>query len=197
MNSIPSSLRPAELARELEGQMLRWGRDVTSPHGNLLERHGFLRFRTPDHDGSSRYRLHWRDRLIELHSSCITFCGGGRPGLRYVWSRKRVYLWLDREPFAPGSGSDAALILPFHPGELDSFRLAAAELRQWLEAYAAWRARVPSNLVMESTGKPSVSRWFGVFRRWWRPAFSWCPLLANRAPNVRGQQTVLITLPSS
>lgn len=177
--------------------MLPWGRDVSSPHGNLLERHAFLRLRTADQVGSSSYRLYWRDRLIELHSSCITFCGGGRPGLRYVWSRKRVYLWLDREPFAPGSGSDAALILPFHPGELDSFRLAAVELRQWLEAYAAWRARVSSNLVMESTGKPSVSRWFGSFRRWWRPAFQWCSLLANRAPKSRGQQTVPTTLQSS
>ena len=147
-------LCPRDFARELEQRMLRWGRDVTSPHGNLLLRHGFTRLRAPDQGGSSRYRLAWRDRQIELHSSCVTLCGGGRPGLRYVRRSQRVYLCSAPEPPPPGDRSDAALILPFRPDEMASFRSAAAEFRSWLDRYSAWRFRVPTNSAAIESSAP-------------------------------------------
>lgn len=147
MISLSRPLRPRDFARELEQHMLRWGRDVMSPHGNLLLRHGFTRFRTEDHRGSSRYRLAWRDRQIELHSACVTICGGGRPGLRYVRSAQRVLLCSAGEPPPPGDPSDADLILPFRPSEMASFHSVADEFRGWLDRYSAWRSRVQSNSV--------------------------------------------------
>jgi hypothetical protein len=125
------------LAGELERQMLRWGGDVQSPRGNLLVAHGFTRL--PHARGSSRYRLRWRDRWIELHSFCVTCCGGGRPGLRFLRPRQRVYLDPREEPAPPAETADDALVLPFLEVERAAFAAAADEFRAWLAEYAAWR----------------------------------------------------------
>lgn len=118
--------------------MLRWGQDVQSPRGNLLVAHGFTRL--PCARGSSRYRLRWRDRWIELHSFCVTFCGGGRPGLRFIRPRQRVYLDPRAEPAPPSEHADDMLRLPFLAGERAAFTAAADEFHTWLTEYAGWRA---------------------------------------------------------
>lgn len=131
-------MNPARsFAAELEAQMLRWGRDVKTPRGNLLVAHGFARLSSAR--GSSRYRLRWRDRWIELHSFCVTCCGGGRPGLRFIRPRQRVYLDPRDEPAPPCEHADDALRLPFLTAERAAFAAAADEFRAWLAEYAGWR----------------------------------------------------------
>jgi len=137
-------LRPRDFAREPEQHMLRWATDVQASQGNLLVLHGLVKFRTPEHKGSSRYRLRWRDRTIGLHSYCVTFCGGGRPGLRFIRGCQRDYLCSHAEPPAPCDHADESLRLPCAPQELAMLHDVGSELRRWLAEHAAWRRQVLS-----------------------------------------------------
>ncbi|MFN0066338.1 MAG: hypothetical protein ACKVYV_01760 [Limisphaerales bacterium] len=112
------------LAGEIERQGLRRGAEVKSPRGNLLVAHGFARL--PYARGSSRCRLRWHDRWIELHSFCVTLCGDGRPGLRFLRPRQRVYLDPREEPTPPAETADDALVLPFVAVERAAFLAGSA-----------------------------------------------------------------------
>lgn len=136
----PGSRPARRMIAELEAQMVAWGQDTRHRAGNLLVAHGFLRLPPPAGGGSSRYRLPWRDRCLELHSFCAGLYGGGRPGFLYIRARRHGYLWRDPEPPEPGryaeDGLDPGSRLPHRPAYL----AAAHEFFTWLDEYRRWRA---------------------------------------------------------
>jgi len=138
-------LRPADFARELEAQMIRWGQDAMSPRGNLLLLHGLVRLPAPEGRGSSVYRRTFETGRLELHSASVTWFGGARVGLRFIRSLQRVYLWQVDDPIAPGRCESQQLIVARSADELGLFRTLAAELRVWIESYRQWRTSLLSS----------------------------------------------------
>lgn len=123
--------------------MLHWGQDVRSSSGNLLVQHGFCRWSEPErHKGSSRYRLNWRDRVVELHGFCAGLYGGGRPGFIYIRSNNHVWAYLGDEPPVPGRYPTALLASDLDPTWRKAFASARDEFLAWVEHYLGWRRRV-------------------------------------------------------
>jgi len=122
--------------------MLQWGQDVRSPAGNLLVKHGFSRISQPSlHKGSSRYRLNWQDRVVELHGFCAGLYGGGRPGFIYVRSNNLVRAYLGQESPLPGTYPTALLASDLDPLWRKAFVLARDEFLNWVDHYLGWRRR--------------------------------------------------------
>lgn len=130
------------MIRMLEAQMLLWGGDVAHVSGNLLVRHGFVRFREGGHTGSSRYRFAWKDRCIELHSTCAGIYGGGRTGFVYVRSRRRTYAYLGPEPPVPGNSAGELYQLPGAVWVRAAYAEAEREFWEWVGEYEDWVGRM-------------------------------------------------------
>lgn len=129
-----------ELCQRLESQMQQWGQDVRSPVGNLLVRHGFIRWcQREQHKGSSRYRLSWRDRVVELHGFCAGLYGGGRPGFIYIRANNQVRVYLGGEPPIPGKYASHLLASDLDPRWKSAFAAARDEFLTWVEQYRVWR----------------------------------------------------------
>ena len=69
-----------QLLRGLEQELWYLGQDTLKRESNLLEKYGFHRYRTSGHEGSSRYKLKWRNRTLDFHSLCIGIYGNGEKG---------------------------------------------------------------------------------------------------------------------
>jgi len=141
------------LIRCLEQQLWFFGQDVLAPAGNLLVRHGFTKWKPPFAPGSSRYRLAWRDRVIELHSFCVGIYSGGREGFLYVRAHDAAYGYRGGQPPWPDRYRQEWLRPLPHP--------ACAEFAEWVMEYEQW--------VEDFCGpryRPAV---YERYRRKWKP----------------------------
>lgn len=147
-------MRRRDLIRVLELQMGRWGLDARHPSGSLLQRFGFERFRSGDHVGSSRYRMRWRDRAIELHSSCAGIYGGGRPGFVFVRPTRAVYAYLDEVVPVPGRVADDVCGIGTRPEHRLAFETASREFLDWIGQYEAWASMLRTVPPRKAAARP-------------------------------------------
>lgn len=112
------------------------GQDVRNG-GNLLVRHGFERVRTGK-QGSSRYRLHWRQSVVELHSFCAGLYREDAPGFIYIRGKFNAYRYGGAEPPDPECFCHAPLEIPEHTNAADPFFAALGLFLSWLEEYETW-----------------------------------------------------------
>lgn len=119
-----------QLVRALEQQLWFWGQDVLSPWGNLLVSYGFTKWKPRFVPGSSRYRLGWRDRVIELHSFCAGIYGGEREGFIYIRAHDAVCGYAGQQPPCPDRYRREWL----RPVSIP----ALAEFCEWILDYERW-----------------------------------------------------------
>ncbi len=141
------------LVRCLEQQLWFWGQDVLAPVGNLLVARGFTKWKPRFVPGSSRYRLAWRDRVIELHSFCAGIYGGGREGFVYVRAHDAAYGYRGERPPMPDRYRQERLT--------PVTERAVADFAAWVLEYESW-----VDAVCGTDYRPAVYR---RYHRRWRP----------------------------
>ncbi len=143
----PSPSRLRSLVRDacqcLRQQMGYWGCDTRHPAGNLLVRFGMHRIERirQQSEGSSRYRMAWRDGLVELHSFCAGWYSPTSDGAIFIRNRERLYTCSGFEPLTPGCHDERTV------GVTSDGTLAACHpLLEWLLSYERWvEAQPPSD----------------------------------------------------
>lgn len=107
-----------DLADGLQQQMFFWGQDVIAPQGNFLKQSGFERSASLGLKGTSRYRMPWRDGVIELYGSCAGWYREN-DGFAFIRPYRRCYVWLGGEETPiPGAWQTEQLDLQADRGEL-------------------------------------------------------------------------------
>ena len=127
-----------QLIHGLEQQLWFFGQDTLDRENNLLEQYGFNRFRTPGHGGSSRYRIKWGHRIVDLHSFCVGIYGNNRDGFLFVRAHDKAYAYLGQKPPLPGRYRNAFLMLPSDKESKRRFYEASCDFFEWLEHYESW-----------------------------------------------------------
>ncbi len=127
-----------QLIRGLEQQLWFFGQDTLNRENNLLERYGFDRHRTPEHDGSSRYQISLGLRTVELHSFCVGIYGNNQDGFLYVRAHNRAYVYLGETPPLPGSYLKELLIFPLGRESKRRFYESSCDFLKWMELYENW-----------------------------------------------------------
>lgn len=120
----------------LQQQMFFWGCDAGHRDGNLLVRFGLTRIarRESGGEGSSRYRMDWRDGTVELHS----FCAGWYPrfgdGVVFIRSRERLFSFSGAEPLTPGFYEEERQ----RASTADAMLHNCRPLVEWVAEYEFW-----------------------------------------------------------
>lgn len=120
----------------LQQQMFFWGCDARHREGNLLVRFGMTRLGREENtgEGSSRYRMDWRDGTVEVHS----FCAGWYPrfdeGVVFIRNRERLYSCSGDEPLTPGAYEEER-----HTAlNADAMLNLSRPLVEWVSEYESW-----------------------------------------------------------
>lgn len=94
--------------------MFFWGCDVRHPEGSLLSRVGMDRLARSERseEGSSRYRMEWRNGLVELHSYCVGWYASDAPvpGILFIRSLERITSCVGPLPLTPGKYEQKRMI---------------------------------------------------------------------------------------
>lgn len=126
-----------DFTRALGQQMFYWGRDVMTD-GNLLVAAGFEKRRSEGLQGTSCYRLRWRNGFIELHGACAGWypaqASTGAPGFLFVRTDKRCYAHALSEAVVPGKYEYESL----RSGVLSEVMAGARFFARWLISYEAF-----------------------------------------------------------
>ncbi len=128
----------SDAAGFLRQQMYFWGCDVRHAEGNLLLRYGMLRIERPAHqtEGSSRYRMPWREGVFELHG----FCAGwypqraGERGVLFIRGKERLFECSAGVPLTPGHYEEERYSL----ADRDAMLALCRPMFEWVLAYEAW-----------------------------------------------------------
>ncbi len=140
--SIPTgqASRRRSLMRDACGlfqqEMFFWGCDASHRGGNLLTRFGMRRLarRETSSEGSSRYRMVWRDGTVELHSFCAGWYSRSGEGVVFIRNRERLYSCSGDEPLTPGACEPER-----HTGSnADAMLHTCRPLVEWVSEYEAW-----------------------------------------------------------
>lgn len=115
-----------DLTDGLRQQMFFWGRDVMHPDGNLLEASGFTKRQSTGLQGTSCYRMPWRDGHIDLHGACAGWYGGAGSFV-FIRPIDRGVGWRGDEPPVPGH---------WDPDRIEA--LAPPTLRERLSPFLDW-----------------------------------------------------------
>jgi hypothetical protein len=142
--SVPSRRRSLvrDVCESLQQQMFFWGCDIRWRDGNLLMRYGMTRHAREEGspmEGSSRYRMAWRDGTLELHS----FHAGWYPhfgeGVVFIRNRERIYPCSSEEPLTPGAFGEEFV------STTDGMLQACRPLVEWVCEYELWvQSNTPS-----------------------------------------------------
>ncbi|MEO0447027.1 MAG: hypothetical protein AAF191_13220 [Verrucomicrobiota bacterium] len=142
--SIPDSRFRALLSdctKCLVQQMFFWGRDVIHPEGNLLCDHGFERSPSPGLQGTSCYRLPWKEGFIELHGACAGWYRRPEESTQesFVFIRplNRVYRYSGESAPIPGEWERVHL----NRGQPHQIYQASTTFLEWWLAYEGWIER--------------------------------------------------------
>ncbi|MEM7008737.1 MAG: hypothetical protein AAF462_06320 [Thermodesulfobacteriota bacterium] len=127
-----------QLIRGLEQQLWFFGQDTAVREDNLFEQYGFSRYRTPGHGGSSRYKITWCDRTVDLHSFCVGIYGDNHDGFLFVRAHDQAYCYLGEKPPLPGRYRSSFLMLPKDKESKGRFYEASCEFLEWIEDYESW-----------------------------------------------------------
>jgi hypothetical protein len=131
-----------DFTRALSQQMFYWGRDVLTG-GNLLLAHGFEKRPSPGLQGTSCYRLPWREGFLELHGACAGWypaeAGPEARGFLFVRAERRCYAHQLQEAVVPGS-YDHRVLRP-SGGALAEVMQGARHFASWLHGYESWVER--------------------------------------------------------
>jgi len=128
-----------DVCRHLQQQMIYWGWDARHPDGNLLVRFGMQRIGRDGGqvEGSSRYRMPWRDGTVEIHSFCAGWYPLSGEGMLFIRHRERLYATVGREPLKPGF-YDADRVAG---ATSDETLLICRPLLEWVISYEKWIIR--------------------------------------------------------
>lgn len=162
--------------RGMKQQLWFWGVDTCERSNNLLEAYGFRRFKSRFVGGSSRYRMTWKGRAIELHSFCAGIYGGGKDGFVYIRKWDQGFAYTCERPPIPNRYRGDCLVSP----KAESQRVceAAASFLEWIENYENW--------VDKNYGHAYREQCFRDYHRKWLPpkqAREWFQLYRN-APEL-------------
>lgn len=124
-----------DFTNALGQQMFFWGRDVLH-EGNLLLAYGFEKRRSPGLQGTSCYRVPWREGFVELHGACAGWYGekSVSPGFLFVRSDKRCYAHRLSSAVIPGRHDHASL----SSGNAKEVLEAGRTFASWLVHYEEW-----------------------------------------------------------
>jgi len=120
----------------LAQQMFFWGRDVVQTDHLLIEA-GFEKRPSLGLQGTSCYRLPWRQGFIELHGACAGWFpnpGADVVGFLFIRADKRCYTHRLVEAVIPGSYDYAQLV----SRDLRQGLAAARRFAAWLCEYESW-----------------------------------------------------------
>lgn len=147
---MPSTLHPhfpsiapsrrRSLVRDVCGclrqQMFFWGCDASHLGGNFLIRYGMNRLgRAETHsEGSSRYRMGWRDGTVELHSFCAGWYPSAGNGVVFIRNREYLSSFAGGEPLTPGVYDSARCT----DSTIDDMLENCRPLLEWVSDYENW-----------------------------------------------------------
>jgi len=124
-----------DVARGIGQHMFFWGCDTRHPDGNLLSLMGMERLARVGNgrEGSSRYRMKWKDGLIELHSYCVGWYAGQEPfqGVVFIRNREQITSCMGPLPLTPGRYERERLT----SGGIDELLPAVGPLIEWILFY--------------------------------------------------------------
>jgi len=96
----------SDVCRGLQQQMIFWGCDIRQ--GGVPVRLGFEKLPRRDAagEGSSRYRLHSAEGILEIHSFCAGWYPRNGEGVVFIRQAQRVFVCTSGKPVEPGHYGD-------------------------------------------------------------------------------------------
>ena len=135
----------SSLLRGLDQWLWFLGVDTRDPEDNVLVQHGFVKFKPPGTEGSSRYRIRWRGNRVELHGYCVGIYPKQADGFIYIRARHQCFIYTASKPPFPGRYPEENLLVADTDESIRRFHAVATRFLGWLEEYEQWVDRTYPN----------------------------------------------------